>query len=99
MTDEDFIGSYYQMEYVIHKDVLPKGRQFGEIVVRSPYQELTYRITASREPKVQLKVDVHEKQQKLSLMRDFLEYSCNRMELKTWSGSSHFLLNSLRNRL
>lgn len=31
-------------------------------------------------------------------MRDFLEYSCNRMELKTWSGSSHFLLNQLRNR-
>ena len=96
VTDEDFIGSYYQVEYVIHKDVLPKGRQFGEIVVRSPYQELTYRITASREPKVQLKVDVHEKQQKLSLMRDFLEYSCNRMELKTWSGSSHFLLNQLK---
>ena len=96
LTDEDFIGSYYQVEYVIHKDVLPKGRQFGEIVVRSPYQELTYRITASREPKVQLKVDVHEKQQKLSLMRDFLEYSCNRMELKTWSGSSHFLLNQLK---
>ena len=55
VTDEDFIGSYYQVEYVIHKDALPKGRQFGEIVVRSPYQELTYRITASREPKVQLK--------------------------------------------
>lgn len=29
VTDEDFIGSYYQVEYVIHKDVLPKGRQFG----------------------------------------------------------------------
>lgn len=96
VTDEDFIGSYYQVEYVIHKDQLTKGRHFGEITVRSPYQELVYHITASKEPKVQLKVDLHEKRHKLSLMKDFLEYSCNRMELKTWIGSSRFLLNQLR---
>lgn len=96
VTDEDFIGSYYQVEYVIHKDQLTKGRHFGEITVRSPYQELVYHITASKEPKVQLKVDLHEKRHKLSLMKDFLQYSCNRMELKTWIGSSRFLLNQLR---
>lgn len=96
VTDEDFIGSYYQVEYVIHKDQLTKGKQFGEITVRSPYQELVYHITASKEPKVQLKVDLYEKRHKLSLMKDFLEYSCDRMELKTWIGSSRFLLNQLR---
>ena len=41
VTDEDFIGSYYQVEYVIHKERLKKGRQFGEIIVKSPYQQLT----------------------------------------------------------
>lgn len=95
VTDEDFIGSYYQAEYVIHKEQLTKGRQFGEIIVRSPYQELVYQITASKGSKIQLKVDLHEKQQKLSLMKDFLKYSCDRMELKTWIGSSRFLLNQL----
>ena len=42
VTDEDFIGSYYQVEYVIRKEKLKKGRQFGEITVKSPYQQLTY---------------------------------------------------------
>lgn len=96
VTDEDFIGSYYQVEYVIHKEKLGRGRQFGEIIVRSPYEELIYQITASKEPKTRVKVSIMEKQQKLSLMRDFLEYSCGKMEFKTWAGSSHFVLNQLQ---
>ena len=55
VTDEDFIGSYYQVEYVIHKEKLKKGCQFGEIIVKSPYQQLVYQITASMEPQVQLR--------------------------------------------
>ena len=58
VTDEDFIGSYYQVEYVIHKEKLKKGCQFGEIIVKSPYQQLVYQITASMEPQVQLKTEI-----------------------------------------
>ena len=76
VTDEDFIGSYYQVEYVIHKEKLKKGRQFGEITVKSPYQQLTYQITASMESKVQLKTEIHVKRHKLELLRDLAEYSC-----------------------
>ena len=96
VTDEDFIGSYYQVEYVINKECLKKGRQFGEIIVKSPYQQLTYQITASMEPRVQLKTEVHVKQRKLELMRDLLDHFCGRMDTKTWIGSSRFHLNQLR---
>lgn len=96
VTDEDFIGGYYQVEYVIHKEALQKGRQYGEIHVKSPYQELVYRITASGGPKVQLKTSLHEKQQAFSLMKDFMEYSCGKMEQGTWISSSRFLLNQLQ---
>ncbi len=96
VTDDDFIGSYYQVDYVIHREKLTSGRQFGEIIVRSPYQKLVYEITASQEPQVQLRTEFHEKKLKLELMRDFMEYSCGRMELKTWISSSRFLLNQLR---
>ena len=96
VTDEDFIGSYYQVEYVINKECLKKGRQFGEIIVKSPYQQLTYQITASMEPRVQLKTEIHVKQRKLALMRDLLDHFCGRMDIKTWIGSSRYELNQLR---
>lgn len=96
ITDEDFIGSYYQVDYVIHKEYLKKGCQFGEIIVRSPYQQLTYRITAAVEPEVQLRTEVRVKQHKLELLRDLLEYSCGLMECKVWTGSSRFVLNQLK---
>ena len=96
VTDEDFIGSHYQVDYVIRKEKLGKGLQFGEIVVRSPYQELVCSITASTEAKVHAKMDAREKQQRLSLLRDLTEYSCGKMEFSTWAGSSHFILNQLR---
>ena len=96
VTDEDFIGSYYQVEYVIHKESLKKGRQFGEIIIKSPYQQLTYQIIASVEPKVQLRTEIHVKKHKLELMRDLLEYSCKKMDSKTWIGSSRYVLNQLK---
>ena len=96
VTDEDFIGSYYQVEYVIHKEKLKKGRQFGQIIVKSAYQQLTYQITASMEPQVQLKTEIHVKQYKLELLRDLLEYFCKRMDIKTWAGSTRFVLNQLK---
>ena len=64
--------------------------------MKSPYQQLTYQITASMESKVQLKTEIHVKRHKLELLRDLAEYSCKRMDSKTWIGSSRFVLNQLR---
>ena len=88
------LGSYYQIEYVIHKERLKMGRRFG-VIIKSPYQQLTYQIIASVEPKVQLRTEIHVKRHKLELMRDLLEYSCKKMDSKTWIGSSRYVLNQL----
>lgn len=96
VTEEDFIGTHYQVDYVIQKDKLGKGRQYGEVIIKSPYQELSYRIMASRDSKVSVKVDTKEKQQRLSLMKDCLAYFCGKMDFKTWVGSSRFILNQLQ---
>lgn len=95
-TDEDFIGSFYEVDYLIHSEKLGNGNQFGEIVVKSPYQELVYTVLASKTQKVDVNIKVVEKQHKLSLMRDYLEFLCGKMEQNTWAASSHFVLNQLR---
>lgn len=96
VTEEDFIGSSYEVEYVIHKDKLGNGNQLGEIVVKSPYQELTYKILASKGSGIKINRNIGEKRHKLALFQDFLEYRSGKMEFKTWIGSSHFTLNQLR---
>ena len=95
ITDEDFIGSSYHIRYLIRAEKLGMGNQFGEIVVRSPYQELVYRVTASKGPKVQVSVRVGEKRHRLSMVKDYMDYRNGVLDFKTWAGSSHFELNQL----
>ena len=95
-TDEDFIGSGYRVEYVIHKEKLGRGCQYGQIVVKSPYQELHFPVVASRGSRPVPGVSAVEKKHRLSMWRDYLEYRCGAMDFKTWAGSTHFVLNQLR---
>ena len=76
MTDDDFIGSYYEVDYLIRKEKLGKGNQFGKITVKSPYQELVYTIVASTGGKVEVDIRSNQKKHKLDLLRDSLDYLC-----------------------
>lgn len=96
VTDEDFIGSYYEVDYLISCDKLGAGNQFGKIVVKSPYQQLTYELLVSRTPKVEVNVRVVEEQHKLAILKDYLDFRCNKMDASTWAASTHYELNQLR---
>lgn len=96
ITDEDFIGSSYRVEYLIRKEKLGEGIQFGEIVVKSPYQELVYPVVVSKGTKPSVNISSIEKHHRVSMFRDYLEYRCGNMDFKTWAGSTHFELNQLR---
>ena len=96
ITDDDFIGSSYELTYIIHREKLGKGNQYGEILIKSPYEELTYHVLASRNSSTRVNVKTGEKRRRLSLMKDYLEYRCGRMDFATWAGSCHFELNQLR---
>ena len=76
VTDEDFIGSHYEVEYLLHKEKLGTGNQFGKIVVKSAYQELVYTIVASTSGKLDVDIRLNQKKCKLDLLRDSLSYLC-----------------------
>ena len=96
VTDEDFIGSSYQVEYVIRREKLGTGNQFGQIVIKSPYQTLVYPVLASKGVKRSVDISVIEKRHRISMFRDYLAYQSGTMDFKTWAGSTHFELNQLR---
>lgn len=78
VTEEDFIGSSYRVEYVIHSEKLGNGNQFGEIIIKSPYQTLVYHVLASKGSAIQVNMNIGEKRHRLSLLRDYLDYQIGR---------------------
>lgn len=76
VTDEDFIGSHYEVEYLVHKEKLRQGNQFGKIIVKSPYQEITYTIVASTSGKLNVDIRLTQEKSKLDLQKDCLSYLC-----------------------
>ena len=96
ITDEDFIGSSVQINYLVHADQLKRENHIGEIIVRSPYQELTYHVLASRGARIHIDVHREEKRHKLALVKDYLEYKENRINFQIWKENAGFELNQLR---
>ena len=96
ITDDDFIGSTCQIDYLIHADKLKEGNQYGEIIVKSPYEELKYRVLVSRGPGVQIDIRVEEKRHKLALMKDYIAYRQNKLDMEHWVNRSKIILEELR---
>ena len=42
VTTEEFIGNAYRLEYIIDYTKLHRGSNFGQIILESPYEILTY---------------------------------------------------------
>ena len=96
VTDEEFIGSCLKLNYVIHADQLKSGNQIGEIVVRSPYQELRYQVTASKSPQIRIDIHREEKKHKAELIHDYIEYRIGHTDRETWLSRAERVLDQLK---
>lgn len=79
ITDEDFIGSFYHLDYIIRKERVGKGLRYGSIVVRSPYQELEYSVSVTREREAGVDRNAGEKAARLGIAKTWLDYRCGQM--------------------
>ena len=96
VTDEEFIGSCLKLNYVIHADQLKSGNQIGEIIVRSPYQELRYQVTASKSPQIRIDIRREEKKHKAELIHDYIEYRIGHTDCETWISHTERILDRLK---
>ena len=51
VTSEDFIGSVYGVEYIIHQEKIGNGRHYGRITVRQGKQELRFELEVTNSEK------------------------------------------------
>ena len=57
VTSEDFIGSVYGVEYIIHQEKIGNGRHYGRITVRQGKQELRFELEVTNSEKA---LQMHE---------------------------------------
>lgn len=81
---EDFVGSSYQCEYLIEKDKLHAGYNYGKIYVKTPYENLS------------MDVNVHQRvlRQDTGVMsgmiagqglKDYLAFLSGKIDMQTWT--------------
>ena len=95
ITQEEFIGSSCRINYIVHTDKIQKGNQIGEIIVRSPYQELVYHVTASRGARIRVDLNIEEKRRRAALVRDYIDYREEKTDFRTWADKAHKALEKL----
>ena len=84
ILENDFIGSMYQLEFLILGEKLGKGRKFGSILIKSPYETLEYQITASKNSPLAVQMSTVEKRKRADLFRDYMKLQLHQMDFKTW---------------
>lgn len=93
---EDFVGSVYDLDYIILKDRLGRGRSFGRIILNSFYSTIVFNVTASPGSAVRVDMVSVAKRNKIKLMRLYLDYRMERTDLKTYAARTVTLLSAIR---
>ena len=80
----DFIGKNYTLEYVIQETKLARGRNFGQILLETPYETIVFTIV------VEYKKEDHEKAMeirnvRIQLMQDYLAFLKGSINITRWS--------------
>ena len=96
IQDGHFIGSVYDLEYIIRKECLGKGKNFGRIQIKTVYETITYQIMASKNGHIQVNVTAYEKKKRLEAARDFLLLELGRKNTEAWCAEMKALLDELK---
>ncbi|MDD3278276.1 MAG: DUF5717 family protein [Lachnospiraceae bacterium] len=88
VTSDDFIGSVYGLEFVVHKEMLGQGRHYGKIIIRNVHQTLEFEIEASVAQGMQLLPQGLKKHKITELSRDYIDLHLHNMDYRTWYENS-----------
>ncbi len=95
ISEDGFIGSVYQLQFVIHYEKLGRGKNFGSIVIKSPYEKLEYQITASKSSRLSVSIHGVEKQKKAMLFQDFVQMQLGQLDFEKWRDHGFAILKSM----
>ncbi|CUX27642.1 hypothetical protein BN3456_01003 [Clostridium sp. C105KSO13] len=95
VTTEEFIGNSYRLEYIISEENLHRGSNFGQIILETPYETLTYEIVVEKDVKRGEEYRASDKEF-ASIIQRYLTYEAGRIDLNTWTEESLKKIQHLR---
>lgn len=95
ITTEEFIGNSYRLEYFINHDKLHKGSNFGQLILESPYETLTYEIIVEKDI---VRDDDHRENELefASIIKGYLQYEAGKKDINTWTDEALKRIEHLR---
>lgn len=96
ITADDFVGSVCQLEYIIRRDLLYKGRRYGCILLKTVYGTKKIDITASKHSPVRVDMKAIAKRNQITLMQLYLDFCLNRIDAKAWALKTKTVLECIR---
>ena len=95
-TTEDFIGSKWELRYIIDSNFLHAGRNWGRITIRSCYQTLTYEVCAQVSTAADLRSHRVRNMMCRKAVRLYLDYRLGRIDLHQWTERTQSVIASYR---
>ena len=84
-TTMDFEGNRFQYEYTLVKSLLHAGKNYGAIVFKTPYGNLTFRITVmvegSRDEREESRM---QKVLGVDIVKRYIRYRCGQIPVSEW---------------
>ena len=96
LTTEDFIGSEWQLRYIIDSNFLHAGRNLARITIHTCYQTLAYEVCVEVRGNADLRSHRVQNVMVRKIIRLYLDYRLGRIELRQWTERSHSVIESYR---
>lgn len=97
ITSEDFIGSVYELEYLVKKECLGQGKKYGQIRIKTVYGTLVYEVTACGKSEYSLNTRSQEKKAQLRIARWYEQYRLKAITAEQWKSQTLEELEQLKN--
>lgn len=96
ITTDDFVGNVYELEFVVSSERLHAGRNFGKILLVTPYETLTYEVEAYQSGNYD---ENHREIEFLAaqILKEHIACEAGRIDLETWVDSAVEKTKKMRN--
>lgn len=98
LTTQDFLGSYYELEYFINPEFLKRGRNCGRIVLSTFSQSIEIKVCCDQEvfreedePHASIRSSIY------NIERRYLDWKAGKIDMDTWSRESREDVDCCRN--
>ncbi len=96
LTEEDFVGNEYHLEYYVVFEKLHAGRNFGKIQISTAFQQETVEFTLRKQGEVLLPERQEVRRQQGKLAERYFSYRLKKIDTQLWAQESQDILQHLK---